>query len=65
MTWCTCLHTPQVITEPTAGSDVAQLKTTAVLSADKTHYIVNGAKKWITNGTLPIISFDTIFFVPS
>ncbi|KIJ38426.1 hypothetical protein M422DRAFT_176444 [Sphaerobolus stellatus SS14] len=38
------------ITEPEAGSDVAGIRSTAVLSADKTHYIVNGAKKWITNG---------------
>uniref|UniRef100_A0A7S2K5K9 Acyl-CoA dehydrogenase n=1 Tax=Zooxanthella nutricula TaxID=1333877 RepID=A0A7S2K5K9_9DINO len=36
------------ITEPTAGSDVANLKTTAVKEGD--HYIVNGEKKWITNG---------------
>eukprot|EP00928_Gymnodinium_smaydae_P055403 TRINITY_DN38964_c0_g1_i1.p1 TRINITY_DN38964_c0_g1~~TRINITY_DN38964_c0_g1_i1.p1 ORF type:complete len:459 (+),score=119.97 TRINITY_DN38964_c0_g1_i1:69-1445(+) len=36
------------ITEPTAGSDVAALKTTAVKDGD--HYIVNGEKKWITNG---------------
>lgn len=36
------------ITEPTAGSDVAQLKCTAVKEGD--HYIVNGEKKWITNG---------------
>jgi len=39
------------ITEPFAGSDVAGVKTTAVLSKDGTHYIVNGTKKWITNGT--------------
>lgn len=38
------------ITEPSGGSDVANLECTAVLSADKTHYIVNGEKKWITNG---------------
>ena len=31
-----------------AGSDVAGIKTTAVRSGD--HYIVNGYKKWITNG---------------
>lgn len=31
-----------------AGSDVQGLKTTATRSGDK--YIVNGAKKWITNG---------------
>ncbi len=30
------------ITEPDAGSDVANLKTTAVKSADGSHYIVNG-----------------------
>ena len=39
------------ITEPHVGSDVANLKTTAVLSQDGSHYIVNGMKKWITNGT--------------
>jgi alkylation response protein AidB-like acyl-CoA dehydrogenase len=38
------------ITEPDAGSDVAGLKTSAVKSADGKHYIVNGQKKWITNG---------------
>lgn len=31
-----------------AGSDVAGITTTAVRKGDK--YIVNGAKKWITNG---------------
>lgn len=36
------------ITEPTAGSDVANLKTTAEKQGD--HYILNGEKKWITNG---------------
>eukprot|EP00425_Heterocapsa_triquetra_P006358 CAMPEP_0195155872 /NCGR_PEP_ID=MMETSP0448-20130528/184378_1 /TAXON_ID=66468 /ORGANISM="Heterocapsa triquestra, Strain CCMP 448" /LENGTH=588 /DNA_ID=CAMNT_0040194661 /DNA_START=82 /DNA_END=1851 /DNA_ORIENTATION=+ len=36
------------ITEPTAGSDVANLRATAVKEGD--HYIVNGEKKWITNG---------------
>lgn len=38
------------ITEPEAGSDVANITTTAVKSADGKHYIVNGTKKWITNG---------------
>lgn len=33
-----------------AGSDVAAIVTTAVLDADGQNYIVNGAKKWITNG---------------
>lgn len=31
-----------------AGSDVANIKTTAKHDGD--HYVVNGAKKWITNG---------------
>ena len=39
------------ITEPTVGSDVAGIKTTAKRSADGKHFIVNGTKKWITNGT--------------
>jgi len=38
------------ITEPDAGSDVANLKTVARKTEDGRYYIVNGAKKWITNG---------------
>jgi acyl-CoA dehydrogenase len=38
------------ITEPGAGSDVANIQTTAVKSQDGTKYIVNGSKKWISNG---------------
>ena len=38
------------ITEPDAGSDVANITTSAVKSEDGRHYVVNGAKKWITNG---------------
>jgi alkylation response protein AidB-like acyl-CoA dehydrogenase len=38
------------ITEAFAGSDVAGLRTTAEKTADGKHYIVNGTKKWITNG---------------
>ncbi|KAH0533888.1 hypothetical protein FGG08_007495 [Glutinoglossum americanum] len=38
------------ITEPGAGSDVANITTTAELSQDGKSYIVNGTKKWITNG---------------
>jgi alkylation response protein AidB-like acyl-CoA dehydrogenase len=38
------------ITEPDAGSDVANITCEAVLSEDGKHYIVNGEKKWITNG---------------
>ncbi|KAK0251980.1 hypothetical protein B0A54_12866 [Friedmanniomyces endolithicus] len=38
------------ITEAFAGSDVAGLRTTAEVSDDGQHYIINGTKKWITNG---------------
>ena len=37
------------ITEPDAGSDVASIRTTAVLNGDE--YVVNGAKMFITNGS--------------
>ncbi|PPJ53308.1 hypothetical protein CBER1_01010 [Cercospora berteroae] len=37
------------ITEPDAGSDVANIRTTAVRSKDGKKFIVNGTKKWITN----------------
>jgi alkylation response protein AidB-like acyl-CoA dehydrogenase len=36
------------ITEPTGGSDVQNLQTTAKLSEDGKHFIVNGLKKWIS-----------------
>ena len=38
------------VTEAFAGSDVAGLRTTAELTPDGKHYIINGTKKWITNG---------------
>ncbi|KAH7389360.1 acyl-CoA dehydrogenase-like protein [Phaeosphaeria sp. MPI-PUGE-AT-0046c] len=38
------------VTEPDAGSDVRNIKTTAEKTPDGKHYIVNGTKKWITNG---------------
>ena len=36
------------LTEPDAGSDAANIKTTAVLEGD--HWILNGTKQFITNG---------------
>ncbi len=39
------------VTEPEAGSDVAGIKTTAVLSDDGSHYIMNGSKTFITGAT--------------
>lgn len=38
------------LTEPGAGSDANSGKTTATLSPDGNHYILNGQKMWITNG---------------
>jgi alkylation response protein AidB-like acyl-CoA dehydrogenase len=38
------------ITEAFAGSDVAGIRTTAKKTPDGKHYIINGTKKWITNG---------------
>ncbi|MDH3644066.1 MAG: acyl-CoA dehydrogenase family protein, partial [Gammaproteobacteria bacterium] len=40
--WC------QGYSEPGAGSDLASLKTKATLSADGSHYTVNGTKIWTT-----------------
>jgi alkylation response protein AidB-like acyl-CoA dehydrogenase len=37
------------LTEPGAGSDANNGKTTAVLSEDGKHYIINGQKMWISN----------------
>jgi alkylation response protein AidB-like acyl-CoA dehydrogenase len=38
------------LTEPGAGSDAMSAKTTATLTDDGKHYIVNGTKQFITNG---------------
>ena len=39
------------ISEAFAGSDVQGLRTTAKKTPDGKHWIINGTKKWITNGT--------------
>ncbi|AJE85378.1 MULTISPECIES: acyl-CoA dehydrogenase family protein [Streptomyces] len=38
------------MTEPGTGSDLAGMKTTAKLSEDGSHYVLNGAKTFITGG---------------
>ncbi|MCB2208219.1 MAG: acyl-CoA dehydrogenase family protein [Bacteroidetes bacterium] len=45
------------LTEPNAGSDVAGIKSQAILHGDK--YILNGHKRFITNGS--VSSFITVF----
>jgi alkylation response protein AidB-like acyl-CoA dehydrogenase len=40
------------LTEPQAGSDAANVQTQAVLSADGTHYVLSGEKRYITNGAI-------------
>jgi alkylation response protein AidB-like acyl-CoA dehydrogenase len=39
------------MTEPGTGSDLAGMKTTAKLSEDGSHYLLNGAKTFITGGS--------------
>ena len=38
------------LTEPSSGSDALSAKTSAVLSEDGTHYILNGEKQFVSNG---------------
>jgi alkylation response protein AidB-like acyl-CoA dehydrogenase len=40
------------LTESNVGSDPAAMSTTATLSADGTHWVLNGEKLWCTNGTV-------------
>ncbi len=40
------------LTEPEAGSDAANVQTTATLSADGSHYVLNGEKRYISNGAI-------------
>jgi alkylation response protein AidB-like acyl-CoA dehydrogenase len=44
------LVTAYALTEAGSGSDAMAAKATARLSADGTHYVINGEKMWITNG---------------
>lgn len=40
------------LTEPEAGSDAANVQTLATPSSDGSHYLLNGQKRYITNGAI-------------
>lgn len=40
------------LTETQSGSDAAAMLTRAELSADRSHYVINGKKAWITSGSV-------------
>lgn len=46
------------LTEPNSGSDANSGRTSAKLNPEKTHYLLNGQKMWITNG-----GFADVFIV--
>ncbi|KAB2862047.1 MAG: acyl-CoA dehydrogenase [Anaerolineae bacterium] len=47
------------LTEPMSGSDAGTMKSRAVLSADGSHYIINGTKSWVTSG--PVADYIVLF----
>jgi alkylation response protein AidB-like acyl-CoA dehydrogenase len=49
------------LTEPQSGSDASAMRTRAVLSADGSHYVVNGKKSWITSG--PVAKYIMLFAI--
>jgi alkylation response protein AidB-like acyl-CoA dehydrogenase len=42
------------LSEPEAGSDATSQKTTAIDKGD--HYLLNGTKNWITNGSSALLT---------
>ena len=47
------------LTEPQSGSDAGNIRVTAQLSPDGTHYVINGTKSWITSG--PVSRYVVLF----
>jgi alkylation response protein AidB-like acyl-CoA dehydrogenase len=47
------------LTEPQSGSDAANMRARAELSADGSHYVINGKKSWITSG--PVAKYIMLF----
>ena len=51
------------MSEPNAGTDVLAMQTSAILSDEKSEWILNGQKMWITNGCLTDNDLGDIFLV--
>ena len=51
------------MSEPEAGTDVMGMSTSAVESKDGSHFILNGNKMWITNGTIDGHTTGDVFLV--
>ena len=49
------------MSEPAVGTDVFGLQTTA--KRDGEHYVLNGAKMWITNGAVSDTELGDVFLV--
>jgi alkylation response protein AidB-like acyl-CoA dehydrogenase len=47
------------LTESQSGSDASNMNTRATLSADGSHYVINGKKAWITSG--PVAKYLVLF----
>jgi alkylation response protein AidB-like acyl-CoA dehydrogenase len=47
------------LTEPQSGSDAGNMRVTATLSEDGSHYVINGTKSWISSG--PVARFMLLF----
>ncbi|MGD8967392.1 MAG: acyl-CoA dehydrogenase family protein [Anaerolineae bacterium] len=47
------------LTEPQSGSDAGNIRVTADLSADGSHYVINGTKSWISSG--PVAKYILLF----
>jgi alkylation response protein AidB-like acyl-CoA dehydrogenase len=47
------------LTEPQSGSDAGNIRVTATLSENGSHYVVNGTKSWITSG--PVAKYMLLF----
>ncbi|MBU0705278.1 MAG: acyl-CoA dehydrogenase family protein [Chloroflexi bacterium] len=47
------------LTEPQSGSDAGNMRVTAVLSPDGSHYAISGTKSWITSG--PVAKYIVLF----